>query len=74
MGKYGRPDWAFTDSNTMGVYGYVEAKGLSPEENIKCRGIQIAGREVSFNLGNPVLLTDGIEFVYYDVDGSAGFV
>ena len=34
QGKYGRPDWAFTDSNTMGVYGYVEAKGLSPEENI----------------------------------------
>lgn len=70
QGKYGRPDWAFTDSNTMGVYGYVEAKGLSPEENINVEEYK-SQVEKYLNLGNPVLLTDGIEFVYYDVDGSA---
>lgn len=69
QGKYGRPDWAFSDSDTMGIYGYVEAKGLSPEEHINPEEYK---RQVTkyLNLGNPVLLTDGIEFVYYGTDGS----
>lgn len=29
QGKAGRPDWRFHDSVTMGVYGYVEAKGMN---------------------------------------------
>lgn len=27
----GRPDWRFHDRNTLGVYGYIEAKGYSPD-------------------------------------------
>lgn len=69
QGKYGRPDWAFSDSETMGIYGYVEAKGLSPKDHINPEEYK---RQVTkyLHLGNPVLLTDGIEFVFYAVDGS----
>ena len=28
QGKLGRPDWRFHNSESMGVYGYVEAKGI----------------------------------------------
>lgn len=68
QGKYGRPDWVFTDSETMGIYGYIEAKGFSPFERINISEFQ---NQVSkyLKLGNPVLLTDGIEFAYYDSNG-----
>ena len=31
QGKYGRPDWLFSNKDTMGIYGYVEAKGFNPD-------------------------------------------
>src|SRR2546423_1838464 len=27
--RAGRPDWRFYDKNSLGLYGYVEAKGIS---------------------------------------------
>lgn len=69
QGKFGRPDWAFSDSQTMGIYGYVEAKGLSPMDSINDNEYK-AQVSKYLKLGNPVLLTDGIEFIYYTVDGS----
>ncbi|MDE7024657.1 MAG: SAM-dependent methyltransferase, partial [Paramuribaculum sp.] len=69
QGKYGRPDWVFTDTQTMGIYGYVEAKGITPDCDINVSDYK---GQVSryLNLGNPVLLTDGIQFVYFSVDGA----
>ena len=29
QGKVGRPDWRIHDSNTLGIFGYIEAKGPS---------------------------------------------
>lgn len=68
QGSSGRPDWVFTDSINMGVYGYIEAKELSPNAEID---IQKVKSQISryLNLGNPVLLTDGIEFIYFGISG-----
>ena len=29
QGKVGRPDWRVHDSVSLGIYGYIEAKGFS---------------------------------------------
>lgn len=34
QGKYGRPDWLFSNKETMGIYGYVEAKGFNPNVSL----------------------------------------
>ena len=34
QGKIGRPDWRFHDTQSMGVFGYVEAKGIDVNSNI----------------------------------------
>lgn len=68
QGKSGRPDWVFTDSSTMGIYGYVEAKGFSPQANINIEEYQ---SQVSkyLKLGNPILLSDGVEFIFFEPTG-----
>ena len=30
QGQNGRPDWRIHDKNTLGIYGYIEAKGIGP--------------------------------------------
>ena len=65
QGKIGRPDWRFHNTHSMGVYGYVEAKGIdiavpiNPDDYIK----QVAKY---LTIGNPVILTDGIEFLLFN--------
>ena len=29
QGEAGRPDWLFDDKNTLGIYGYIDSKGLN---------------------------------------------
>lgn len=67
--KVGRPDWRFHNSISMGVYGYVEAKGvdLINKINLYDYNTQI---EKYLTLGNPVILTDGIDFILFKQDGS----
>ena len=31
QGRVGRPDWRIHNKDTMGIYGYIEGKGLSEE-------------------------------------------
>jgi hypothetical protein len=61
--KAGRPDWRFHDSETLGVYGYVEAKALDAKNALKETDHQ-KQLEKYLALGHPVVLTDGIEFVF----------
>jgi type I restriction-modification system DNA methylase subunit len=60
--RMGRPDWRIHDRNTLGVYGYIEAKGLSSD------AFCIIPHEDQFNrylsLGHRLIITDGIDFVY----------
>ncbi|MDE5833446.1 MAG: N-6 DNA methylase [Desulfovibrio sp.] len=63
-----RPDWKCFDDRTEGVYGYIEAKGFSPDAPLKAdkHDEQI---QKYLGLGNPVILTDGIEFFLYSPTG-----
>jgi len=58
----GRPDWRIHDRNTLGVYGYIEAKGLTQTD------FDVTQHEHQFNrylsLGHKLIVTDGIDFVY----------
>jgi type I restriction-modification system DNA methylase subunit len=60
--RMGRPDWRIHDRNTLGVYGYIEAKGLSSDT------FCIIPHEDQFirylSLGHKLIITDGIDFVY----------
>lgn len=70
--KAGRPDWLFYDSDTLGVYGYVEAKGFSGDRfDIDSHKEQI---ERYGTLGHKLLITDGIDFYFSTPDGSCRFV
>jgi SAM-dependent methyltransferase len=61
----GRPDWLLYNSKDLGLYGYIEAKGLDVNSwiNIEQNKIQL---EKYINLGAKVILTDGIEFIFFD--------
>ena len=72
QGKIGRPDWRFHNNESMGVYGYIEAKGLDPNNPINISGYQ-SQIERYLILENPVILTDGIDFVLFTQDGKRQF-
>jgi hypothetical protein len=65
--RMGRPDWRIHDRNTLGVYGYIEAKGLTQN------AFDITPHETQFNrylsLGHKLIITDGIDFLYSFTDG-----
>ena len=62
QGKIGRPDWRIHDSVSLGVYGYVEAKGLSDQPfDITPYQAQI---KRYLSLKHKLILTDGIEFIF----------
>lgn len=64
----GRPDWRIHDRSTLGVYGYVEGKGLTP------LAFDITPHEPQFNrylsLGHKLIITDGIDFLYSFDEGT----
>lgn len=66
--KLGRPDWRFHNSDSMGVYGYVEAKGLDVKNPIDAFSYKDQVNKYLI-LGNPVLLTDGIDFIMFSPNG-----
>ncbi|XKT74750.1 MAG: type ISP restriction/modification enzyme [Patescibacteria group bacterium UBA2163] len=63
--RAGRPDWRFYDKRSLGIYGYVEAKAFSEEKHIRVEDYteQV---EKYLSLGYRVILTDGVEFVFFD--------
>jgi hypothetical protein len=64
QGKVGRPDWRFHNSESMGVYGYIEAKGID-EFSLIDANLYKEQIKKYLVLGHPVILTDGIDFVLY---------
>lgn len=59
----GRPDWFIYQKNTLAVYGYIEAKGVSPNP------IAVDKHAEQFNryreLGHNLIITDGLDFIFY---------
>ena len=62
QGRMGRPDWRIQDSVSLGVFGYIEAKGPSNEPfDISPYRNQI---NRYLTLGHKLIITDGIDFVF----------
>ena len=62
QGKVGRPDWRIHDSNTLGIFGYIEAKGPSTAPfDVTPYKKQI---QKYLSLGHNLVITDGIDFVF----------
>ena len=62
QGRVGRPDWRIHNKDTMGIYGYIEGKGLSEEPfDTKPYETQI---KKYLTLGHKLVITDGIDFVF----------
>lgn len=65
QGHAGRPDWRIYNTTDLGLYGFVEAKGLDPNNpiNIAPHREQIAKY---LGTGQRVILTDGLEFIFFE--------
>lgn len=62
QGRVGRPDWRIHNKDTMGIYGYIEGKGISEEPfDTKPYDAQI---KKYLTLGHKLVITDGIDFVF----------
>lgn len=62
QGRVGRPDWRIHNKVTMGIYGYIEGKGLSTAPfDTKPYAEQI---KKYLTLGHKLIITDGIDFVF----------
>lgn len=58
----GRPDWRIHNEQTLGIYGYIEGKGLSTSRfDISPYQTQI---KKYLTLGHKLIITDGIDFVF----------
>lgn len=69
QGKSGRPDWLFSNKESMGIYGYIEAKGFNPNVALNAKDYESQVNRYLY-LGNPVILTDGIDFIIYNPSGT----
>lgn len=63
----GRPDWRFHHTRSMGVFGYVEAKGFCPRSKVTWRGHK-EQLDKYLAVGHNVVLTDGIDFLFFNPD------
>lgn len=70
QGKYGRPDWLFSNKETMGIYGYVEAKAFNPDNVLNPADYEGQVKRYLY-LDNPVILTDGVDFIVYNPNGTS---
>lgn len=62
QGRMGRPDWRIQNHTSLGVYGYIEAKGPSAESfDIGPYKSQI---DRYLKLGHKLVITDGIDFIF----------
>lgn len=62
QGRMGRPDWRIQDRISLGVYGYIEAKGPSNEPFDTTPYRDQINRYLT--LGHKLIITDGIDFVF----------
>lgn len=65
--RMGRPDWRIHDRITLGVYGYIEAKGLTTDAFDITSHVEQFNRYLS--LGHKLIITDGIDFIYLFDEG-----
>ena len=65
QGKSGRPDWRFYDSESLGLYGFTEAKALSLNTVLDLTEFENQiGKYLRLN--SRLIVTDGLEFIFYE--------
>lgn len=62
QGKVGRPDWRIHNKKTLGIFGYIEGKGLSSAPFNTTPYAQQIKKYLS--LDHKLIITDGIDFVF----------
>lgn len=62
QGRVGRPDWRIHNGKTLGIYGYIEGKGLS-EEHFDTKPYEDQIRKY-LSLEHKLIISDGIDFVF----------
>lgn len=72
QGCVGRPDWRIHDSISLGIYGYVEAKGLTDTPFDTTPYQDQFDRYLT--LGHKLVITDGIDFVFCMQQGTVPVV
>lgn len=70
QGKSGRPDWRFYDSKSFGLYGFTEAKAISLDSELELDAFASQIKKY-LALGSKLILTDGIEFAFYEPNASS---
>lgn len=66
--KHDRPDWRLEDPSTFGIYCFGDHKSLSIEKNFSLTKSEKKQIERYINLGRPVFVFDGLEFLFFDKD------
>jgi hypothetical protein len=64
QGHAGRPDWRFYQKKSLGVYGFIEAKALDISNGLNPSKVSEQINRY-LELGQNLILTDGIDFVFY---------
>lgn len=67
QGHAGHPDWRIYNTEDLGLYGFVEAKAFDPERIIN---VEPYMQQITkyLGIGQHVILTDGLEFIFFDPD------
>ena len=63
--KRDRPDWRLEDRNTYGIYCFGDHKSLSMDKPLKLSANEEKQIERYLELGRPVFVFDGIEFLFF---------
>lgn len=72
QGHAGRPDWRIYNTENYGLYGFVEAKALDPTRQINIS--QYIDQITKYlGIGNSVILTDGLEFNFFEPHDSGNY-
>ena len=65
----GRPDWRIHNDKSYGIYGYIEGKPLNCRRHLQVD--QYAEQlERYLSLGAKVILTDGLDFFFFDPESN----
>ena len=64
--KHDRPDWRLEDPSTFGIYCFGDHKSLSIDKNFSLTKSEKKQIERYINLGRPVFVFDGLEFLFFD--------
>lgn len=65
-----RPDWRIEDCESFGIFSYGDQKNLSAQGPLRLSRLELAQVSRYLELGRPVFVFDGIEFLFFNGDGA----